>query len=219
MHYQDNVIFADRMTTLEQIAQLIHAGESDRIERTVSVKNTDKFSEAICAFANDLPNNQLSGYLLIGVYDGGSLSGLKVTDELLKNLGSLRSEGNILPAPLIHVQKFSYPEGDVAVVEVQPSFFPPVRYKGKVWVCIGPGKAVANEAEERLLIERRQAGVSSFDSSPLPEANLSDIRVDLFRHQDLPKEVDEEAHIQEHRDVTEQLASLRLFDTRLHVPP
>jgi len=61
--------------TTEQITQLITSGESDRIERTVSVNNTDKFSEAVCAFANDLPNHKQPGYLLIGVKDDGTLSG------------------------------------------------------------------------------------------------------------------------------------------------
>jgi ATP-dependent DNA helicase RecG len=28
--------------------------ESDRIERTISTDKTDKFSQAICAFANDM---------------------------------------------------------------------------------------------------------------------------------------------------------------------
>ena len=134
----------------------------------------------MCAFANDLPNHRLPGYLLIGVNDKGKLSGLKVTDELLKNLGALRSEGNILPPPVIQVKKISFPEGDVAVVEVQPSFFPPVRYKGKVWIRIGPRKAVANEAEERLLIERRQAGVASYDNCPFSGATLNDLRLDIF---------------------------------------
>ena len=61
--------------TAEAITQLITSGESDRIERTVSVNNTDKFSEAVCAFANDLPNHKQPGYLLIGVKDDGTLSG------------------------------------------------------------------------------------------------------------------------------------------------
>ena len=46
----------------------------------------DKFQEAICAFANDLPNSRKNGYLILGAYDDGSLSGLKVTDDLLKKI-------------------------------------------------------------------------------------------------------------------------------------
>src|SRR5690606_6127386 len=204
--------------TQEQIIQLITSGESDRVERTVSVSNTDKFSEAVCAFANDLAHHKKPGYLLIGVKDDGTLSGLNVTDTLLKNLGALRSEGNILPPPVIHIEKFSFPDGEVAVVEVQPSFFPPVRYKGKVWIRIGPRKAVANEAEERLLIERRQAGISSYDSCPFPGSTLNDLRLELFKHIYLPKAVAEDVLAEDHREITEQLASLRFFDTQSNVP-
>lgn len=206
------------MNTRESIQQLLLSQENDRIERTISVSNTDKFSEAVCAFANDLPNNKQPGYLLIGVKDDGSLSGLKVTDELLKNLGALRSEGNILPPPIIRIEKFSFPEGDVAVVEVKPSFFPPVRYKGKVWVRIGPRKAVANEAEERILIEKRQAGITSFDSCPLTNAGIQDLDEELFKHQYLPKAVDEETLNGDTRSISKKMASLRLFDTTANAP-
>lgn len=192
--------------TSQQIAQLITSGESDRIERTVSVNNTDKFSETVCAFANDFPNYGLSGYLPIGVKDNKSLSGLRVTDKLLKNLGALRSEGNILPPPIINIEKFSYPDGDVAVVQVQPSAFPPVRYKGKIWIRIGPRKATANEAEERILIEKRQAGITTFDSCPLHGATLEDLDLELFKHHYLPKAIDREALSQDTRSLSEKMA-------------
>jgi predicted HTH transcriptional regulator len=35
----------------------------------------DKFCEAICAFANDMPNSRQCGYLLIGVTDDGRRNG------------------------------------------------------------------------------------------------------------------------------------------------
>src|SRR5690554_3578820 len=145
-------------------------------------------------------------------------SGLKVTDELLKNLGALRSEGNILPPPIITIQKLSYPDGEVAVVEVKPSLFPPVRYKGKVWIRIGPRKAIANEAEERILIERRQAGITTFDSCPFPGATLNDLDSELFKHHYLPKAIDEEVLNRDTRDLSERMASLRLFDIKVGNP-
>lgn len=39
------------------IQSLLDDLESDRSERTRSVNNTDKFGQAICAFANDLPGS------------------------------------------------------------------------------------------------------------------------------------------------------------------
>lgn len=119
----------------DELTRLLAEGEADRIERTTSAGDTNKLSEAVTAFANDLPNHRLPGYLVIGVNDDGTPSGLNITDQLLQNLGALRSDGNIQPLPSLNVAKFSLPGGDLAVVEVLPSDLPPVRYKGRV--CIG----------------------------------------------------------------------------------
>ena len=71
--------------TIEEIRALLNDIESDRVERTISTTNTDKFGQAICAFANDLPDHRIPGYLFLGVKDDGTVTGLDVTDELLKN--------------------------------------------------------------------------------------------------------------------------------------
>ncbi len=80
------------MLTKEELLELIQDIESSRAERTVSVNDTDKFCEAVCAFANDMPDSKQNGYLLVGVHDDGRLSGLKATDSLLKNLAAIRSD-------------------------------------------------------------------------------------------------------------------------------
>lgn len=82
------------MLTVEELMRLL-SGESDRVERTRSTTDTDKFAQAVCAFANDFPCHRQPGYLLIGVGDDGKTCGLTVTDQLLVNLGGLRSDGNI----------------------------------------------------------------------------------------------------------------------------
>lgn len=133
------------MITAEALQRLINDLESDRVERTQSVSDTDKFSQAVCAFANDLPNHNKPGYLIIGVTDKGTLANIQITDELLKNLGALRSNGNIQPLPQINVGKLTINNCDVAVVEVFPSHYTPVRYKGTVWIRVGPRKAQASE--------------------------------------------------------------------------
>ena len=59
------------MINQDDLHALLGSGEADRIERTVSTKDTDKFSEAVAAFANDLPNHRLPGYLVIGARNDG----------------------------------------------------------------------------------------------------------------------------------------------------
>jgi ATP-dependent DNA helicase RecG len=205
------------MLTEEQLRTMISNMEADHIERTVSVNNTDKFCQAICAFANDLPKHQYPGYLLIGVNDNGTLSGLAVTDELLKNLGAIRSDGNVLPQPLMNVSKYTLEDGDIAVVEVFPSDLPPVRFKGRVYIRVGPRKAIASEQEERVLSERRVALARSFDARPCPEAALDDLALgqfDAYRRE----AVDPETIEANHRPIEQQLASLRLFDPERACP-
>ncbi|MGD9975629.1 MAG: helix-turn-helix domain-containing protein, partial [Desulfatirhabdiaceae bacterium] len=102
------------MITEVQLLDMLSNLEADYIERTISTANMDKFCQAICAFANDLPDHRRPGYLLIGVHDDGMISGLKVTDELLKILGGIRSDGNVLPQPLMNVSRFALNGGDVA---------------------------------------------------------------------------------------------------------
>ena len=110
------------MLNPEDVKALLSDIESDRIERTISTTNTDKFGQAICAFANDLPNNNLPGYLIIGADDktGKVNDAVKITDQLLQNLGGIKTDGKLQPQVSMTVEKVSLPEGDVAVVTVQP---------------------------------------------------------------------------------------------------
>jgi ATP-dependent DNA helicase RecG len=207
------------MLNENELRALLANLESDRAERTVSLKNTDKFSEAICAFSNDFPNHKLPGYLIVGADDKtGSLAGISVSDELLKDLASIRNNGQILPQPAITIQKYTFPEGDVAVVEVFPSPFPPVRYKGRVWIRNGPTKAIANEAEELRLTEKRTASAKTFDIIPSTGSNLDDLNLQLFQTTYLPGAIDAETLAKNHRDLKQQLASLRLYDLAFDCP-
>jgi ATP-dependent DNA helicase RecG len=47
---------------------------------------------------------------------------------------------------------------DVAVVLVQPADAPPVRFKGTVWIRVGPRRAIASPQEERILAENGATG-------------------------------------------------------------
>lgn len=114
--------------------------ESDRSERTTSTTDTDKFGEAMCAFANDLPNHRRPGYLFVGAKPDGAPSGASITDQLLQNLALIRAQGNLLPQPTINVEKRWLRGGPMAVIEVLPSDLAPIRYKGRVWVRVGPAR-------------------------------------------------------------------------------
>jgi len=206
------------MLTKNELIELIRDIESSRAERTVSVNDTDKFCEAVCAFANDMPDSKQNGYLLVGVHDDGRLGGLKATDSLLKNLAAIRSDGNVLPIPVMNVETFHLPEGDVVVVEVAPAVLPPVRYRGRTWIRVGPRRAIATPEEEDLLIERRRAKFPTFDSMPCPQARLDDLDLELFKHGFLPKAFDEVTLASETRTIERQLEALCFYSTEYGCP-
>jgi ATP-dependent DNA helicase RecG len=206
------------MITKQELTELLSSTETYRIERTVSTTDKDKFGEAVCAFANDMPDSGKPGYLLIGVYNDGRLSGLKATDELLQKFAAIRSDGNILPIPAMAVEAFSFPEGDVIAVEVQPSDQPPVRYRGRTWIRIGPRRDIASPAEETILAERKARNFTTFDARPCFGASLDDIDLDLFQHDYLPKAIDAAILASDDRPIERKLESLRLFNSVYNLP-
>lgn len=200
------------MITKSELQELLQTTETYRVERTTSIGDMDKFQEAICAFSNDLPNSKKKGYLIIGAYDNGALSGLKVEDALLKKIAAIRSDGNILPLPVMSVERFEFPEGDLLVAEVLPSLLPPVRYRGRTFVRIGPRRDIATEAEERILMERRTAYMATFDAMPCFGATINDIATDYIRREYLPQVIDAEVLASDKRDIKEQMAAIHLYD-------
>ena len=206
------------MITQEELDKILIDIEADRIEKTISTNDAKKFGEAICSFCNDFPAHGLPGYLIIGANDDGSKAGLTITDQNLQTLMDFRTDGRILPPPVLTVKKFSYPDGNLAVVEVQPSYQPPIRFKGKVCIRIGPRKGYATEAEERILSEKRSSFARSFDTLPCWESSLNDLSIDIFKLTYLPTAIDAETLLANHREIKEQLASLKFYDLKADCP-
>lgn len=206
------------MISQEELNQLLPQLEQDRVEKTISRNDATKFGEAICSFANDLPNNKQPGYLLVGVNDDGTRAGMTIDEQQLQTLLDFRTDGRIVPPPALSVAKFSYPDGEVAVVEVQPHFLPPVRFKGKLCVRVGLRKGTANEAEERILTEKRSAFARTFDVLPCKGSTLSDISIELFKLRYLPSAIDTETLLENNRELKNQLASLKFYDIKEDCP-
>ena len=185
--------------------------ESDTVERKQVFKGKDQeIRQAVCAFANDLPGRKKPGVLFIGVDDAGNPAGLPVTDELLRTIADVRSDGNILPLPALTVVKRRLRGADVAVITVEPADAPPVRCKGVVWIRIGPRRGIASEQEERVLAERRRAREPIADLRPVWDASFADLDEWLLREQYFPAAVDAAVLAANQRDFETQLVSLRL---------
>lgn len=173
----------------EQLVLLMEGLESSRVERKRSWSGdvSDKARQAICAFANDLSGSGEDGVIFIGVEDDGTPSGLAITDELLLTISHIKTDGRILPPPTLTVESRSLRGVSVAVVTVKPSDSPPVRYDGRVWVRVGPRRALASAQDERVLSEKRRFNDRAFDARPLYDAGLGDLNRVQFEGDFLPQ--------------------------------
>ena len=122
------------MITKDEIQELLHSTETYRVERTTSTDersksrgqarldyalqggrrrepagDMDKFQEAICAFANDLPNSRKNGYLLLGAYDNGGKNGGKVGGDVVDNVveNVVENKENVVENILASISKNS----------------------------------------------------------------------------------------------------------------
>ena len=122
--------------------------ESDRVERKQSASDRSKLRRNICALANDLPGHGLPGVIFIGVEDDGGCADTTIDDQLLTKLAGMKDDGNIMPVPSLVVQKHILSGCEIAVIVVEPSRSPPVRYQGRVWVRVGPTVRLATPEED-----------------------------------------------------------------------
>ncbi len=203
----------------QELEALLRDLESDRAERKRSAADRDNLKRTICAFANDLPAHGCPGVLFIGVNDDGTCANLAIDDQLLKLLAGFRQEGQIVPLPSMRVQKRTLLGCEVAVVEIEPSITPPVRFRGNVWIRMGPTTVLASSDDERRLSERRRSSDQPFDLRGVRGADLEELDLEWCRTTYLPNAVSAEVLAENHRSIGEQLVSLRFAASAVEPVP
>ncbi|MBS3964584.1 MAG: putative DNA binding domain-containing protein [Methylomonas sp.] len=200
--------------TDDQLHPLLTDLESDRVERKESLrgKSPEAVREAVCAFANDLAGHAAPGVVLIGVRDDGTpMEGFAVTDELLRQLADIKTDGNIVPPPSLLVERRLIQGRDVAVITVWPCDTPPVRYKGRIHVRWGPRRGLAVAQDERILNERRRHRDKPFDIQPVPSATLAQLSRVRFEHEYLPALVAPDVIEANERSYEQKLAATKMI--------
>ena len=199
--------------TDEELLQTIESGEADRIEfkESLSGSAAERIREAICAFSNDLPSHEKPGFVFVGVRDDKTIVGLSVTDQLLVQLANMKTDGNIVPPPSLNVEKRVLQDKEIAVVAVQPSDSPPVRYRGTIQIRIGPRRGIATAQDERILNEKRRYRDIPFDLHPIPTSGISDLNLAQFENEYLPQAVAADILEANERASEERLAATKMI--------
>jgi len=196
-----------------ELETLLASTESDLAERKESWRGDapETGRQAVCAFANDLPDHRRPGVLFVGARDDGTPSGLPITDDLLRTLADIRTDGNMLPPPALIVEKRVLRGSEMAVVTVQPSDTPPVRYRGRIWIRPGPRRAIATAQDERILNEKRRHRDIPFDVQPLPSCGLAALSRTVFEQEYLPNAFAPDVLLSNERTYEQRLASCRMI--------
>jgi len=197
----------------ETLESMLTDLESDRVERKQSLGGSapQTVREAVCAFANDLAGHGQPGVVFIGARDDGAPMGMEVTDELLRQLADIKSDGNIVPPPTLLVEKRTVGGYDMAVVTVWPCDTPPVRCKGRIHVRWGPRRGLASAQDERILNERRRHRDRPFDVQPVPSATLDDLDRLRFEQEYLPSVVARDVLLSNDRSHEQRLAATKMI--------
>ena len=195
--------------TDKELEALLDDIESDRAERKQSWTGDapEKTRQAVCAYADDLPNHQLPGIVFIGARDDGTPSGTAVTDQLLLTLSDIKTDGKTVPPPTLTVEKRVLKDMEMAVIAVWPADAPPVRYEGRIWIRIGPRRALASAQDERVLNEKRRYRDLHFESHPISACTLEDLSRLLFEQEYLPNAVAPDVLAANARSYEQRLAS------------
>jgi ATP-dependent DNA helicase RecG len=205
-----------------ELVALLEDLESDRVERKQSFKGSapDKVREAVCAFANDLAGHGRPGVVLIGAKDDGTpAADFAVTDELLRQLADIKTDGNIAPPPTLLVEKRRLASADFAVITVWPCDTPPVRYKGRIHIRWGPRRGLASAQDERILNERRRHRDRPFDVQPVSGATLEEIDRLRFEQEYLPSLVARDVLLANERSFEQKLAATKLIAAETEAVP
>ena len=199
--------------TDEELLQIIEDDEADRVEfkESLSGNSPERIREAICAFANDLPDYRVPSFIFVGVKNDKTFTGLSVTDELLQQLADMKTDGNIVPPPSLTVENRVLGGNQIAVVTVRPSDSPPVRLKGSIHIRIGPRRGIATAQQERILNEKRRYGDIPFDLHPIPTAGVPDLNLTQFQHGYLPQAVAPDILEANDRTSEERLAAAKMI--------
>src|SRR5213594_4022352 len=96
----------------EQIQKLLSLGEGQRVEFKSSVKNVDALGRVICGLLNTS-----GGYLICGVKDQGSVTGVDLSTNAVAALEKQLYEG-IAPKALVELEVESLEGKPILVIEV-----------------------------------------------------------------------------------------------------
>ncbi len=153
---------------MDNIEELIKAGESETLEFKRSTSLIREGIESLVAFAN-----QRGGQVIFGIADDGTVIGQQVSDDTLKNLANaikLNTDPKLYPS----IKKLMIEGKECIVVTIEESPLKPHLALGRAFLRLGPTNQVLNRDQYELLIRQQKNGYE-FDDQINRDARMDDI--------------------------------------------
>lgn len=198
------------------LKELFDGPETDLFERKRTY-DTEKVGvgRTICAFANDLSEQNKVGTIFIGQGDNLECAGLTESEikKLLERIPSLRD--SLSPQVSFQITKEVVRNCPLVVIRVPPATMPPVRYQRDIYIRIGSATKEASAEDEHILVEKQSRNLHNaqfFDQQPtvLP-CTLNELDMFFIEREYIPAAVSAETLAQNSRTLEMRLSSLRML--------
>ena len=158
------------------LLNLIALGEDSQHQFKSNVTRSDSIAQEMVAFSNSH-----GGYLIIGVNDDGSISGLNAEDiSRINQLVSNASTEHMRPPIARATQNFNFPDGRVMLVHIPEGISKPYMDKNlHVYVRSGADKRKVTAREELQRIFQQTALIYA-DELPVANTSIKDVDMTVF---------------------------------------
>ena len=170
------------MFSPEEITEIIENGETSRVEfKSDKEKNID-FAKEIAAFANGS-----GGYLLIGVEDDGTVSGVRDSLKFEEKIYNVCSD-SIRPVVTPELWKYKIDGKDVFCFYISAGFSKPyaILQRGRERYYTRRGTRIQEASRDELLRLFQTSGQIHYETTPTIKGGYADLDftriVDFFRH-------------------------------------
>lgn len=157
--------------TTQQLKLILAQGEDSQHQFKRNITNVDAFAAELVAFAN-----ANGGYLIIGIEDNGTVTGLSREDiARLNQLLSNASSQHVRPPVHPTSQNMTLEQGIIMLIHVPAGLNKPyMDHKARIWVKAGADKRhiTAREEIQRMF---QETGLIYAEENPIPDTTLEDI--------------------------------------------
>jgi ATP-dependent DNA helicase RecG len=156
--------------TLQDLEQIVAAGESETMEFKKSTAQLPRAGETLCAFLNGQ-----GGRVFIGITPEGRVLGQQIADSTLREVAATLARFE--PPALISRERIALPGGSEVIVLSAPAAVAsgPFAFDGRAYQRVGSTTSVMPQARYQNLLLERAHPQNRWEKIPVPSLTVGDL--------------------------------------------